>query len=79
MNENTVGWLVYACAAAVVSVVMATIMRLKYNNRIDIGDAFLSVLCGFLWPITVCAGVVYLASGALSRVVAKINEKKDED
>ena len=76
MDENTVGWLVYECAAVIVSVAMATIMRLKYNNQLDIEDAFLSILCGVLWPITVCAWVVYLASAALFRIVAKNNKRK---
>ena len=78
MNENTVGWLVYTCAATVVSVATATIMRLKYNNQLDIEDAFISLLCGVLWPITVCGGLVYWASAALFRIVTKHNEKKEE-
>jgi chromate transport protein ChrA len=75
MNSNAVGSLIYAIVAIVVAIISATAMRFKaYNwDRFDIGDAFLGMLLGILWPLTIVAGIVYLASDFLYR---KIKAKK---
>ena len=68
MDGNTIGSLIYFGMAIVVAIISATIMRVK-GRRFDIGDAFLCLLLGLVCPITVLAGVVYLASGLLYRIV----------
>ena len=75
MDSNTIGSLIYFGVALVVAIISATIMRVKKENwvRFDIGDAFLGMLFGVLWPLTIVAGIVYLASDFLCR---KINAKK---
>ena len=76
MDSNTIGSLIYFGVAIVVAIISATTMRVKLDNweRFDIGDAFLSMLLGVVWPITIFGGVVYLASDFLCR---KINAKKE--
>lgn len=65
----------YTVMPIVVTIISAINMRVKmYMDLFDIGDAFICVLLGVLWPLTIVAGVVYLASGFLSR---KINAKKE--
>ena len=75
MDSNTVGLLIYSGVAVVVAIISATIMRVKQDNwvRFDMGDAFICMLFGVLWPFTIVAGVVYFTSGFLCR---KINAKK---
>jgi chromate transport protein ChrA len=73
MDSNTIFSLIYSGVAIVVAIISATIMRVKQSDRFDIGDAFLSMLLGVLWPLTIVAWVVYLASGFLCR---KIKAKK---
>ena len=67
MNINAIGLLTYAIVAVVVAIISATIIRAKMSNwdRFDIGDAFLCLLFGAWWPITIVAGIVYLASDFL--------------
>ena len=67
MDFNTIGALTYFGVAVVVAIVSATIMRVKEGNwqQFDIGDAFLCLLFGVVWPLTIVAGVVYLASDFL--------------
>ena len=67
MNISTIGLLTYAIVAVVVAIISATIIRSKMSNwdRFDIGDAFLCLLFGAWWPITIVAGVVYMASDFL--------------
>ena len=66
MDINT---MIYSIVAVVVAIISATIMRAKSSDwdRFDIGDAFLCILFGVVWPLTIVAGVVYLASGFLYR------------
>jgi len=74
MDSNTVGLLIYSGVAVVVAIISATIMRVKQENwvRFDIGDTFLCMLLGVVWPISVVAGIVYLTSGFLCRkIIAK--------
>ena len=75
MVINTTIILTYAGVALVVAIISATIMRAKLSNwdRFGIGDAFLAMVFGVVWPITIVVGIVYLASGFLCR---KINPKK---
>ena len=67
MNISTIGALIYIVVAVVVAIISATIIRAKMSNwdSFDIGDAFLCLLFGAWWPITIVAGVVYLASDFL--------------
>ena len=67
MNINTIGLLAYAIVAVIAAIVSAVIMRAKMSNwdSFDIGDAFLSLLFGAWWPITIVAGIVYMASDFL--------------
>ena len=73
MDSNTVGSLIYFGVAIVVSIISATIMRVKQENweNFDIGEAFLCMLFGVLWPLTLVAGVVYLASDFLCSKFSK--------
>lgn len=73
MDSNTIGSLIYLGVAIVVAIISATAMRVKWDH-FDIGDAFISMLMGVLWPLTIVAGVVYLASDFLCR---KIKAKKE--
>ena len=67
MNSNTIGLLAYAIVAVIAAIISATIMRVKREgwDSFDIGDAFLCLLFGTWWPITIVAGIVYLASDFL--------------
>jgi hypothetical protein len=67
MDSNTIHTLIYSGVAIVVAIISATIMRAKDGNwqLFDIGDAFLGMLLGVLWPLTVVAWIVYLASDFL--------------
>ena len=67
MNINAIGVLIYAIVAVIAAIISATIIRAKMSNwdSFDIGDAFLSLLFGAWWPITIVAGIVYLASDFL--------------
>jgi len=78
MDSNTIGLLIYLGVAIVVAIASATIMRVKQSDldRFDIGDVFISMLLGVIWPITFVGGFVYLASDFLCR---KINAKKEEN
>lgn len=73
MDDNTVGSLIYFGVAIVVAVISATIMRVKQENweKFDLGDAFIGMLLGVVWPITIFGGVVYLASGFLYNKFSK--------
>ena len=74
MNINTIGLLTYAVVAVIAAIISATIMRAKMSNwdSFDIGDAFPCLLFGAWWPITIVAGIVYMASDFL---VCKIYKK----
>ena len=76
MDDNTVGALIYFGVAIVVAVISATIMRVKQEKweKFDIGDAFLGMLLGVMWPFTIVAGVVYLASDFLYNKFSKESE-----
>jgi chromate transport protein ChrA len=76
MDDNTVGALIYLGVAIVVSIISATIMRVKQENweKFDIGDAFLGMILGVVWPLTIVACVVYLASGFLYNKFSKYRE-----
>jgi hypothetical protein len=78
MDSNIVGALIYSSVAIVVAIISATIMRVKHGNWIqfDIGDAFISMLLGVLWPFTVVSWLVYLASDFL---YDKFLKAKEED
>ena len=67
MNISTIGLLIYIVVAVIAAIISATIIRAKMSNwdSFDIGDAFLCLLFGAWWPITIVAGVVYLASDFL--------------
>ena len=67
MNINAIGVLIYAIVAVIAAIISATIIRAKMSDwdSFDIGDAFLSLLFGAWWPITIVAGIVYLASDFL--------------
>lgn len=69
MDFNTIGALIYFGVAVVVAIISATSIRAKMSNwaRFDIGDAFLSMLFGVVWPFTIVAWVVYFASDFLYR------------
>ena len=56
--------LIHAIMALVVAIISAAIMRANLSNwdRFGIGDAFLAMLFGVVWPITIVVGIVYLAS-----------------
>lgn len=73
MDDNTVVALIYFGVAIVVAVISATIMRVKQENweKFDLGDAFIGMLLGVVWPITIFGGVVYLASGFLYNKFSK--------
>jgi putative copper export protein len=64
MVINTTIILIHAIMALVVAIISATIMRAKLSNwdRFGIGDAFLAMLFGVVWPITIVVGIVYLVS-----------------
>ena len=72
MDSNTIGSLIYFGVALVVAIIFATIKRCNYWS-FDIGDVFLCVLLGVLWPLTLVGGVVYMVSGFLCWI---INSKK---
>ena len=76
MDSNTVGALIYFGVAIVVAVISATVMRTRQENweKFDIGDAFLCMLLGVVWPLTIVAGVVYLASDFLYSKFSKQRE-----
>ena len=76
MDSNTIGSLIYFGVAIVVAIISATIMRAKQENweKFDIGDAFLGMLLGVVWPITIFGGVVYFASGFLHNKFSKESE-----
>ena len=67
MVINTTIILIHTIMAFVVAIISATIMRIKLSNwdRFGIGDAFLAMLFGAVWPITIVAWVVYMASDFL--------------
>ena len=67
MDNNTIGILIYSIVALVVAIISATIMRTKLSNwvRFNMGDAFLAMFFGVVWPITIVVGIVYLASDFL--------------
>lgn len=67
MVINTTITLIYAIVAIVVAIISATIMRANLSNwdRFGIGDAFLAMFFGVVWPITIVVGIVYLASDFL--------------
>ena len=67
MVINTTITLIYAIMELVVAIISATIMRTKLSNwdRFSIGDAFLAMFFGVVWPITIVVGIVYLASDFL--------------
>lgn len=67
MVINTTIILTYAGVALIVAIISATIMRTKLSNwdRFGIGDAFLAMVFGVVWPITIVVGIVYLASDFL--------------
>lgn len=73
MDDNTVGALIYFGVALVVAIISATIMRVKQENweKFDLGDAFIGMLLGVVWPITIFGGVVYLASDFLYNKFSK--------
>ena len=70
MVINTTIILIYAIMALVVAIISATIMRTKLSNwdRFSIGDAFLAMLFGMVWPITIVVWIVYLASDLLYNI-----------
>jgi hypothetical protein len=76
MDSNTIGSLIYFGVALVVAIISATIMRVKREGweKFDIGDAFTGMLIGVVWPITIVAGIVYLASGFLYSKFSKESE-----
>ena len=76
MDFNTICVLTYAIVAVVVAIISATIIQAKMSNwdRFDIGYAFLSLLFGVVWPITIVAGIVYLASDFLFCKIYKAKE-----
>ena len=76
MNINTIGLLTYVVVAVVVAIISATIMRVKQENweKFDIGDAFIGMVLGVVWPLTIVASVVYLASGFLYNKFSKQRE-----
>jgi len=78
MDGDTIITMIYAGMALVVAIISATIMRVKQDNwdRFSIGDAFLCMLLGWLWPFTIVAGIVYLASDFL---YDKFLKAKEED
>lgn len=67
MDFNTIGALIYFGVAVVVAIISATIMRVKrdYWVKFDIGDAFLGMLFGVVWPLTIVSWVVYFVSDFL--------------
>jgi uncharacterized PurR-regulated membrane protein YhhQ (DUF165 family) len=65
MDFNTIGALIYFGVAVVVAIISATIIRVSDRDRFDIGDAFLAMLFGVVWPITIVSWVVYFASDFL--------------
>lgn len=67
MDFNTIGALIYFGVAIVVAIISATVMRANrdYWVRFDIGDAFLGMLFGVVWPLTIVAWVVYFVSDFL--------------
>ena len=67
MNIITIGVLTYAIVAVVAAIISATIIwaNLNYWDNFDIEYAFLSLLCGMVWPFAIVAGIVYLASDFL--------------
>lgn len=69
MDRDTIIPLINAVMALVVAIISATIMRVKQDNweKFGIGDAFLAMFFGVLWPITIVVGIVYLASDFLYR------------
>ena len=75
MDSNIVGLLIYFGVALVVAIISATIMRAKLSNwaRFNMGDAFLAMFFGVVWPITIVVGVVCLASDFF---LWKINAKR---
>ena len=76
MDSNTIGALTYAIVALVVAIISATLIRARDSNwkQFDIGDAFLGMLFGVVWPLTIVAVVVYLASDFLYRKLFKAKE-----
>ena len=76
MDINTIGSLIYSGVAIVVAIISATIIRVKEGNcpSFDIGDAFLGMLFGVIWPLTIVAWVVYLVSDFLYSKFYKAKE-----
>ena len=76
MDINIIGSLIYSIVAIVVAIISATIMWVKndYWVKFDIGDAFLGMLFGVMWPLTIVAVVVYLASDFLYSKLFKAKE-----
>ena len=73
MDSNILGTLMYTGMPILVTIISAIIIRVKWQ-RFLIGDAFRCMFFGMVWPITIVAGAVYLASGFLCR---KVNAKKE--
>ena len=67
MDINTICTLIYSGVAVVVAIISATVIRVKEGNwqQFDIGDAFLAMLFGVIWPLTIVSWVVYFASDFL--------------
>jgi len=76
MDFNTIGALIYSGVAIVVAIISATVIRVKEGNwqQFDIGDAFLGMLFGVVWPLTIVSWVVYLASDFLYSKFYKVKE-----
>lgn len=74
MNINIIITLIYAIVALVVAIIFATIIRAKMSDWFDIGYALISLLFGVVWPITIVAGIVYLASDFLYDKFCKAKE-----
>ena len=66
MDVNSV-ILMYSIVAIVVAIISATIMRSKLScwDRFNLYDVSCSMFLGVMWPITIVAWVVYLASDFL--------------
>ena len=73
MDDNTVGALIYFGVALVVAIISAITMRVKQENweKFDIADAFIGMVLGVVWPLTIVASFVYLASGFLYNKFSK--------
>jgi len=66
--------LTYSIVGLLVAIISATVMRVKACDGYQLDHAFIGVLLGVVWPLTMVVGVVYLSSDFLYR---KINAKKE--